>query len=202
MASDFHTHDPTSLYPALISSPQPLAGKLTSLEFHPWELPPIYSPDLLPDLEFAKRFTAIGEVGIDRLRGPDVEIQRQYFEKLLALAKELDKAVVIHCVKSYDAVFAALKRNPSRAMIHGFRSSPQILDELWKRNITVSFHPSIVNNHSLLEKLKNASGGFGFESDADPEISLPELLEQVKRQTGITNIEQITDQNFADFLEL
>lgn len=202
MASDFHTHTPDTEYPALISSTDPIAGKLTSLEFHPWHLTSSFSPDHLPAPEFAQQFTAIGEIGIDKLRGPETGIQRQYFEKLIALARELGKPIVIHCVKSYDEIFSCLKRYPVKAMIHGFRSSPQMLDELWKRNITVSFHPSIINNHPLLEKLKYASGSFGFESDDDPALRIPELLDKIKLRTGINNIEQITDQNFADFLEL
>ena len=201
MASDFHTHDPDPAHRALISSTAPLPGKLTSLEVHPWHLPETFSPDLLRRAEeLLDQFAALGEIGLDRMRGPSLPVQEQYLHRLLALAADAGKPVVIHAVRTLPEVLAVTAKYPVRVMIHGFRSSAELLDELWKREITVSFHPSATDRPALMGRLKHAAGRFGFESD-DRKISLPELLARAAEKSGIKDMEQLTDQHFADFLE-
>ena len=200
MASDFHTHDQSPALRALISCKKTIPGKFTSFEFHPWLLPEKFDTRIIPEIMTLSGFAAIGEIGIDKMRGPDIAIQLQYLEKMLELAADLHKPAVIHCVKAFDELFAILKRFPVKIMFHGFRSSPQMLDELWKRNITVSFHPQMVNNEIIMKKLPAACGSFGFESDDNKENDVKKLLEIAEKTSGVKNLEAVTDQNFSDFL--
>ncbi|MBO7328521.1 MAG: TatD family hydrolase [Lentisphaeria bacterium] len=202
MASDFHTHHKPAGYRALVSSSTPIAGYLTSFEFHPWNLPQEFIPELLPEKELLSKFAAIGEIGLDKLHLPDIKIQQQYLEKLFELSVELHKPVIIHCVRAFDEFFALLKRFPIKAMVHGFRSSPEMLDELWKKKVTVSFHPQMVHNPALMQKLSAAKGCFGFESDDKKNINIEILINIAKNNTQIADLEKITDQNFSDFLEI
>ena len=202
MASDFHTHDQYSLLRALISCKKVISGKFTSFEFHPWGVPENFDISCLPEKSLLSEFSAIGEIGIDKMRGPDITIQLQYLKKMLELASDLHKPVVIHCVKAFDELFAILKNYPVKIMFHGFRSSPQMLDELWKRNITVSFHPQMVKNEALMSKLSAAKGSFGFESDDSKDVNIVELLEAAEKNSKVKNLERVTDQNFSDFLEI
>ena len=202
MASDFHTHYTDTPFRALVSSPVPIEGRLTSFEFHPWNLPQKFIPELIPPIPYLSEFAAIGEIGLDKLHLPDMTIQQQYLEKLFELSIEFHKPVVIHCVKAFDELFAILKRFPVKAMFHGFRSSPEMLDELWKRKVTVSFHPQMVNNPALMQKLSAAKGSFGFESDDNKNIDFRILLNKAEYNSKVAGLEKITDQNFADFLEL
>ena len=87
-------------------------------------------------------------------------------------------------------------------MVHGFRSSPEMLDELWKKKVTVSFHPQMVHNPALMQKLSAAKGSFGFESDDNKNINIEILINIAKNNTQIADLEKITDQNFSDFLEI
>jgi Tat protein secretion system quality control protein TatD with DNase activity len=110
----------------------------------------------------------------------------------------MNKPVVLHIVRCYQELFAILKRYSLRVMVHGFNGSPELLNELWKRDITVSFAPQILHKPELLTKLSAPAGKFGFESDNSPDISVKQILSQ----TGIKNIENMTDQYFNDFLEI
>lgn len=203
MASDFHTHNQDPAVRALISSPVLLPGKLTSKELHPWHLPKTFISEVIPVQEDLSYFAAVGEIGLDKLRGIDYEVQKQYFTALLQLAYDCRKPVVLHAVRSFQEIFSALKPfSGLQVMFHGFRSSPEMLDELWKRKITVSFHPQIINSPALSAKLNNASGAFGFESDDDPEISITQLLIEVENFSGVCGLEKRTDQYFDDFLEI
>jgi len=109
MASDFHTHIPRDGINALISSAELLPGHLTSLEIHPWYLPETFSPALLPDHEKLYPFAAVGEIGLDKLRGPESVVQEQFLRAILDLAADTCKPVVIHAVRSYPEIFAILK---------------------------------------------------------------------------------------------
>jgi hypothetical protein len=104
--------------------------------------------------------------------------------------------------KAFDELFAILKRFPVKIMFHGFRSSPQMLEELWKRKITVSFHPRMVNNEILMSQLHSAKGSFGFESDDDLTTDVRILLKTAEINSKVKNLEKVTDQNFSDFLEI
>lgn len=202
MASDFHTHNAETDFRALITTPIPLVGKLTSLLCHPWFLPKKIAPEAIITPEKLSSFNALGEIGLDKLRGPEMEIQQYYFHYLLTLAADCRKPVVIHCVRAFQEFFAAIKPFKLRILFHGFRSSPELLDELWKRRITVSFHPQAANNPALMKKLTAGTGKFGFESDDDRQVKLPEIIATAEKTSGTSGLEAATDQFFADFLEI
>ena len=203
MASDFHTHNTTrNNIPALISSEKILPDKLFSLQIHPWHLPEKYTP-LSPEIkDRLSAASALGEIGLDKIHGTNYQTQQKYLVELFKLASDCRKPVVLHIVKSYQELFDLLKPFDLKVMIHGFRSSPQLLQELWKRNITVSFHHRITKNDSLIKQLKNANGAFGFESDDFDDIFVEELISELSEKYKIPDLEKVTDQNFANFLEL
>lgn len=200
MASDFHTHYPAPEIRALVSTEQYLPGYLSSLEFHPWYLEK--NAKNFPNPSYLMNFCALGEVGLDKLRGPEMPIQQQYLIKLLDMAADCRKPVVIHCVKAYQEFFDISKRYNLKFMIHGFRSSLELLRELWKRNITVSFHPSMAENRYIMAELTKSPGAFGFESDNNSSISIPDVICKAEKNSGVANMEKITDQHFSDFLEI
>ena len=72
--------------------------------------------------------SAVGEIGLDfRPQMPSREVQRVVFERQLALAKELDRSVIIHAVKSHSEVISALRRvGLNRFVIHAFSGSENI----------------------------------------------------------------------------
>lgn len=196
MASDFHTHHrPAPGIDALISTPEYLPDAKISLQRHPWHLPETFAPQ--PELAGQlARFDALGEVGLDRTRGPELAVQQQYLRDSLRLAQELRKPVVLHVVRCFPEVFAALRPLKLRVMVHGFRGTPELLDELWRRGMTVSFHRSALDREEIRRKLRRPAGPFGFESDDDPKTTVRDLLETC----GVPQAEERTDQYFADFL--
>ena len=198
MASDFHTHHlPPPGVRALHSGVEPLDRVFNSLELHPWHLPKNFAPQA-GLAERLRGFDALGEVGLDRLRGPELPVQQEFLRTYLSLARELDLPVVLHVVRCFPEVMAMLKTCPLRVMIHGFRGSPELLDELWKRGYTVSFHHAALDKPELRQKLLHPAGSFGFESDDDPTVSVSELLERCP----LRGAEALTDQHFADFLRI
>ena len=109
MLCDFHTHHPGKPIPEIFSTPVACDEKYTSLEIHPWNLPEMFSP--LPENIAASLtgFNVLGEIGLDRLRGPALPIQQKYLCGLLQLAADCRKPVILHCVRAFPELFSLLK---------------------------------------------------------------------------------------------
>jgi TatD DNase family protein len=82
----------------------------------------------------------VGEIGLDAREGyPSFAQQCADFEAQLALAKSLDRAVIIHAVKAHQAVLAALKRtNTSRFVVHAFSGSFEVANAYLSRGGYIS----------------------------------------------------------------
>lgn len=207
MASDFHTHSaPPPGIAALVSTGLDQLGRfpLESLEFHPWRLPP--QPVELPR-EFAaglEQAAALGEIGLDRLRGPAFPVQQQMLDRLLCLAAEQEKPVVFHCVRATAELLAAVKPYPRmRKLLHGFRGSPELFEEFRKHGFYLSLGAAALERAPLLDHLRRT--GFdrvGFETDDRPE-PVEQLIERAAGVLGCPaeRLTAATDANFREFLQ-
>lgn len=108
---------------------------------HPW-----YSEDAQPQIEFLKeivaepKIIAIGEAGYDKLKGPDLITQKNIFEQQVILSEELNKPLIIHCVKAWDELLSSHRRlQPKQTwIIHGYRGKPQLTKQLLKHDFYFS----------------------------------------------------------------
>lgn len=127
---DFHTHR----VPSASDVVAVVDGRET-WGIHPWRADEAFvSPDL------AERI-AIGECGLDGLRGPSMEVQEKVFLEQIALSEQHEKPLVIHCVKAIDRLLLLRrKQHPAMPwMFHGFRGKPQQLHSLLDAGFFVSF---------------------------------------------------------------
>lgn len=84
---------------------------------------------------------AIGEAGLDSLRGAEMNIQAELFCKQIAIAEELKKPLVIHCVRQYDEIMR-LKRQikPVQTwIIHDYRKNVEMAQQLIGKGLDLSF---------------------------------------------------------------
>ncbi len=205
MATDFHTHRPKPGARALVSCRMEEVAHypLASLELHPWNLPERFDP-LPPAFRAAlKQAAALGEIGLDRLRGPALPVQQEYFEALLSLAEEEQKPVVIHCVRAVPELLSAIKRHPKiRRLYHGFHGKPEQLEELRRAGFYISLGFPALNNAALFAYLKTAGlAQIGFETDDSPDpVEL--LLTSAAAKLGMecAQLEAQTDATFDFFL--
>lgn len=151
---DVHTHRPASGNHAIINagtqSLPPDADGYYSVGVHPWDS----GQDInLPQLELAAsdpRVLAIGETGLDRVKGPSIEQQQQLFAWHIALSERLRKPLILHVVREWGTVLEMFDRvHPSQSWIaHGFRGKPGLAAQLAARGIYMSigerFNPQSV----------------------------------------------------------
>jgi TatD DNase family protein len=199
MACDFHTHKTSSATVALYSVAAMDGRRFCSLEKHPWHLTENFVFDQDAFAEELAPFDALGEVGLDRHRGADMIIQTGVLKKVLPVAQEMNKPVVFHIVRAWEEFFSIIKPYRLKMMLHGFCGSAELLKELWRRNIIVSFHKSVTKRPDIITSL-SGTGKFGFESDDDQECDIAQIIGETVKAGGRSDMEQFTDAVFQEFV--
>ncbi len=113
-----------------------------SVGLHPWNTSavPCDLADRLVEKAVSLNAVAIGETGIDRLRGASAEIQSRVFTIHVEVARQLNLPVIIHSVRSADIILNLHRRlSPTTPWaIHGFRGNPVTATQLSRRGIYIS----------------------------------------------------------------
>lgn len=152
---DVHTHqilleDTDDPYHSCILDVYPLEFEVAkdsydrhafSCGIHPW-----YSEEsdtqmaYLTEIASNPRIVAIGETGLDKLKGPSYDIQIPVFKKHIALSEKLRKPVIIHCVKAWEELIKVRREtNPTQPwIIHGYRGKPELTERLIKEGFMFS----------------------------------------------------------------
>ncbi|HLA85303.1 MAG TPA: TatD family hydrolase [Thermoguttaceae bacterium] len=94
------------------------------------------------------RVVAVGETGLDRYWDTTpFDIQEDYFDRHLQLARRRDLPVLIHCRDCEDDVLRMLRRfadgGPMRGLIHAFSGSAAMADECLAMGLFLSFAGSV-----------------------------------------------------------
>lgn len=102
-------------------------GIAAAYGIHPWYCSDRVDAELAALPARLNGAVAIGECGLDGARcGAPQDLQLACFRTQLRLAAELGLPLILHAVKSIDAVLAELRRLPGLAgVLHGFHGSAQ-----------------------------------------------------------------------------
>ena len=96
---------------------------------------------------------AIGEIGLDRLKGPSLEIQKAVLLMQLNIANQLNKPVIFHIVRAWNEFFAIYNTHKqTQWIIHGF-NAPKQLNKVLERDIYLSLGPVNIQNPHLRNHL-------------------------------------------------
>lgn len=127
-----------------------------SVGLHPWELESgeIDISNALKKVRLAVencQVLAVGEVGIDKLIKVPMDLQLKVFGIQVEIAEMADLPVIIHNVKAnQELIHFAREFNPSVPMIiHGFRGSKQLADDLIKVGFYLSFGQALLQSVDL-----------------------------------------------------
>lgn len=80
-----------------------------------------------------ERPVAVGECGLDYwVEGLDRDLQQEFFDGQLRLAREHDLPLIVHARRAVDAVIASIRRvGGVRGVVHSFSGSRQQAGQLW-----------------------------------------------------------------------
>ena len=111
---------------------------------HPWYLTEADAEASLDSLRKSlqdDRVVALGEAGLDRLRGCPLDVQISVFRHEVALAEEYRLPMVIHCVRAFNELIRLKKELRPRQpwIIHGYRGKESGVAGLLRHGCYVSF---------------------------------------------------------------
>lgn len=119
------------------------AGLFPAYGLHPMflaEHAPAHLDELARWIEREKP-VAVGECGLDfYIEGLDRDLQQQYLDGQLALAKDFDLPVILHARRAFDDVAAAIRRvGGLRGVVHSFSGSEEQAQQFFR----LGFHVGI-----------------------------------------------------------
>ena len=198
MADFFNIHTHVSVHPEseiLSLAPEELStdnrSSYASVGIHPWTLTKENADiqwEALREFIKDKRIIAIGECGLDKLKGPSMELQTAVFKQEAALAENSSLPLIIHCVKAFNELIQLKKEiSPCQPwIIHGFRGKlPLALD-----CIRHGFYLSI-GSHFQENTLKAIPLDRLFIETDESEESIGSIYQRIAETKGISQQEMI-----------
>ena len=147
---DFHTHHAEATDALISVDPRrfaPQAGKWYSVGIHPWDTVETVTEadfDLLEQCAIHAQVLAIGETGLDSLRGADIETQAALFVRHLQLAHDAGKPVVVHNVRTTQQILGTRRQaglTDVQLAIHGMRGNAHVARTLLDEGCYLSYGP-------------------------------------------------------------
>lgn len=153
-----------------------------SIGVHPWSTENMTDRQADAAIEeirkkvFDDRVIAIGECGLDRLRGGSKELQEKIFRALISLSEEASKPLIIHSVKSNEDIIRIKKElKPSQLwIIHGFRGKKEAAQQLINNGIALS-----IGERFNSESIKAIPSGMLFMETDESELSVKEIKAKI-----------------------
>ncbi len=132
---------------------QAVDGITCSLGVHPWYIQADAPEKQLASLrQYAAlpNVIAIGECGLDKATDTAWQLQVRVFAAQIALANELNKPLVIHCVRAYEEVLDMLRDSEVAVPVifHGFNKNIQLAERLVKAGYYLSFGAGLLKEGS------------------------------------------------------
>ena len=182
---NIHTHRPTG------------SGiELRTAGVHPWDAATQDAATLGQRLGGAQ---AVGETGLDFVRGADRAAQLSALRTQLRLARERGLPVVLHCVRAFEPVMLELAAREPRAVIfHGFIGSPEQARRALEKGYYLSFGVRTFSSPKTLEALRETPPGQLFLETDDSDTGIEEVYAHAAavRDTTVEALKRATTENY------
>jgi TatD DNase family protein len=162
-----------------------------SYGIHPWNVSAETQEDELLLLKAAvheKRCIAVGECGIDKLCSVGVELQTEVFGRQIEIANDVNKPLIIHCVKAFNELINCLNLHENKVpvIIHGFNNNENIANLLLNQGCYLSFGKALLGYESNAAKALKQAGRrkFLLETD-DADISIKYIYRKAAELLGV-----------------
>ena len=194
---DFHTHrqrhagDDKVLEIVSLHLGQDIEREYFTIGMHPWwTQQPINAQQHHELIDYLSdpRCLAMGEMGLDNLKGPDMNTQMEILRSLLPIAQQLGKPVVIHCVRAYGQLMEIKKEYPGieKWCVHGYGRHATLAKQLIDQGFYLSIMPAVPDT-KYAEFFKTLPPDRLFlETDSMPNETIKEVYLRVSKAVGIS----------------
>lgn len=182
--TNFHSHDVSanqSLISVDVSEFQPVMGKFYSVGVHPWHIADNRQQQVKRLEQVAQHYqvVAIGETGLDSLKGAPLEVQEQVMQAHINIAAATGKPLIIHCVRTSQQVLKLWRDNLQAHnvawVIHGFRGNENVAREL----LDAGFYLSYGAKHNDAAIAITPLDHLLVETDDEPASTINDVLKAV-----------------------
>ena len=180
-------------------------GETCSMGVHPWDT--IDRDVALRDMETLarqcdnKHIVAIGEAGLDRLRGGDMEFQMSVFVAQVELSEKIGKPLIIHAVRTLNEILKVRQTSGSTMpwIIHGFRGEKAKAEKV----LSTGIHLSIGEKFSLATIAAIPDDELIIETD-ESTLTIGEIAAKVAetRNTTANAVMTLSAKNIARIFRL
>jgi len=175
MTSQFvniHTHRPTGR-----------GIELRTAGIHPWDAD---KEDIAALGTLPADVQAIGETGLDYARGAGRQQQLAAFRAQLALARDRQLPVVLHCVRAFEPLMRELAASEPRAVIfHGFIGSPEQARQALAKGYCLSFGERTFASPKTLAALRGTPLSQLFLETDDSPVPIAEIYARAAEAKGV-----------------
>lgn len=149
---------------------------------------------------------AIGEVGLPYYEQVDRDAHIALLERFIALAKELDKPIILHAVYEDAQVACDLleKHQLTRAHFHWFKGDTATITRMIENGYMVSITPdvcyeseirSLVTRYPLSQLMVETDGPWPFEQEFSGQLTTPAMMARSIEE--IAHIKQLPKEQVA-----
>ncbi len=119
-------------------------GSLYSVGLHPWFITAASWEQQFETVKEKCRLqnvVAVGEAGLDKVCATDFVLQQRVFAAHIQLANELQKPLIVHCVRAHAEAMQLLKQQQVNVpvLFHGFTKSKELALQLLAQGYYLSF---------------------------------------------------------------
>ncbi|HZH87565.1 MAG TPA: TatD family hydrolase [Chitinophagaceae bacterium] len=210
---DIHTHNLSIGASHLIFNPSNIevpssyknkTGVYVSVGFHPWHLESSYNEkewSTFEELSLSDDIIAIGEAGLDKIKGAPMDLQQESFQRQIAWASKVQKPIIVHNVRASEEVWHALKKEEGNltAIMHAFRRNKKVAQRFLDLGHYLSFGHPLLFDKNLQEVLKYIpKDRFFLETDGFDGVFIKEMYEKAAAilKTDISSVSLQTFENF------
>lgn len=186
---DFHHHNRENTYGIYNLEPKEIViEKKFSVGIHPKDIDENWEENFekIKEISLLQNYVAIGECGLDGLISVNENLQKEVFEKHILWANQINKPVIIHCVKRFSEIIPFQKIAEIPLVIHGFNKKKTIADEMLRHGFYLSFGKSVLHNLSLQSILKEFPLEKIFLETDDANFNIEELYQKTAEIKGIS----------------
>jgi TatD DNase family protein len=175
-----------------------------SAGIHPWSIDKgnLYTKKVfLERYAKNKKTSALGECGLDKLIETPLLEQLEVFGWHIKLSEKYQKPLIIHCVRAFNELFETRKAYKATLswVLHGFNKNENILKDVLKRGLYVSFGEALFDEKSNANHYFKTvpNNQFFLETDIS-EHSIQKIYEKAAflKQISVEELKQIIYNNY------
>lgn len=185
MILDIHTHNA-----------QTCAQTIETVGIHPWHA----ANCNLAEVELhAQSADAIGEIGLDYACEVPREVQMAVFRAQLTIAEQLEKPIILHCVRAFEDVIKIVGEYRLKAVIfHGFIGPKEQAQRAVAQGYYLSFGERTFRSPKTIEALRITPLSHLFVESDESTIPIEEIYSKIAnlRNVSISELTKVTMTNF------